>query len=92
MRLADLEEAINEKRDEMIRIGMAKGLSNEETIYCSQELDKLLNDYDNLLTKYDNTKSLDIYDAFFDFIHKHIFKMVWLPYSFKGVNKNNRLH
>ncbi|MEH7255236.1 MULTISPECIES: aspartyl-phosphate phosphatase Spo0E family protein [Bacillaceae] len=48
MTKVDLEEAINEKRDEMIKIGMTKGLCCEETVLCSQELDKLLNDYRRL--------------------------------------------
>ena len=38
MKKVDLEEAINEKRDEMIKIGMTKGLCCEETVLCSQEL------------------------------------------------------
>ncbi|WP_246942061.1 Spo0E family sporulation regulatory protein-aspartic acid phosphatase [Bacillus pinisoli] len=45
MRKEFLAEAIQVKRDEMIHIGITKGLRNEETIRCSQELDELLNLY-----------------------------------------------
>lgn len=92
MKLADLEEAINEKRDEMIRMGMTKGLSSDETVYCSQELDRLLNDYDDLLSKYENSSTLDLYDAYLDFLHNHLFKFIWKPYSFFVTNKTKRVH
>jgi hypothetical protein len=36
---------INNKRTEMITIGIEKGLLSEETIKSSQELDQLLNVY-----------------------------------------------
>lgn len=36
---------INRKREEMIEIGMAEGMSSKRTIKCSQELDCLLNLY-----------------------------------------------
>lgn len=42
-------EAISLKRDEMIQIGILKGLLSEETIICSQELDNLLNEYSKFL-------------------------------------------
>lgn len=42
-------EAISLKRDEMIKIGISKGLLSEETIICSQELDNLLNEYSRFL-------------------------------------------
>jgi hypothetical protein len=42
-------EAISKKRDEMIKIGISKGLQSEETIGCSQELDNLLNEYSRFL-------------------------------------------
>ncbi|MBM7661314.1 hypothetical protein JOC85_002086 [Bacillus mesophilus] len=45
MRREQLAEAIQVKRDEMIQIGLSKGLRNEETVRCSQELDRLLNMY-----------------------------------------------
>lgn len=92
MKLADLEEAINEKRDEMIRMGMTKGLSSVETIDCSQELDRLLNNYENLLTKYENSSSLDLYDAYFEFLHDQLLKFIWKPYSFFVLNKSKRVH
>lgn len=92
MKLADLEEAINEKRDEMIRVGMTKGLSSDETIYCSQELDRLLNDYEHLVSKYENSSTLDLYDAYIDFLHKQLFNLIWKPYSFFVTNKSKRIH
>lgn len=36
---------INSKRDEMMRLGMIKGLTCKETVKVSQELDELLNMY-----------------------------------------------
>lgn len=39
----ELEREIERKRDEMIRVGMEKGLNDPETIRLSQELDKLIN-------------------------------------------------
>lgn len=43
MEKKELEREIERKRDEMIRVGMAKGLNDPETIRLSQELDKLIN-------------------------------------------------
>lgn len=57
MRLDLLLEAINKKREEMIKTGLEKGLLCEETIHCSQELDKLLNCYQNLLLEGNYSKS-----------------------------------
>ncbi|BCB03132.1 aspartyl-phosphate phosphatase Spo0E family protein [Bacillus sp. KH172YL63] len=37
---------INQKRSEMITLGESIGLCADETIKCSQALDKLLNEYD----------------------------------------------
>jgi hypothetical protein len=51
-----INEAINKKRDEMIKIGMAKGLIYEETVKYSQELDHLLNQYHVILNKLVETK------------------------------------
>jgi hypothetical protein len=51
MRQEQLMEKINKKRNEMINIGMSTGLHCEETIHCSQELDKLLNEYNSLLAE-----------------------------------------
>ncbi|MDL4840995.1 aspartyl-phosphate phosphatase Spo0E family protein [Aquibacillus rhizosphaerae] len=36
---------INSKRNEMVKVGLLKGLTSKETIKCSQELDQLLNMY-----------------------------------------------
>lgn len=41
----NLLELINKKRDQMIELGVTKGLNDEETIKCSQSLDVLLNIY-----------------------------------------------
>lgn len=38
-----LSAQIEQKRKEMIKIGLSKGLSDEQTIKISQELDELLN-------------------------------------------------
>jgi hypothetical protein len=48
---ADLMKKIQEKREEMIRLGSLKGLDAKETIQCSQELDQLLNHYQYLYGK-----------------------------------------
>lgn len=37
---------IHLKREEMIRLGLTKGLTHSATVDCSQELDNLLNSYD----------------------------------------------
>ena len=39
-----LSQQINQTRNRMIKIGQAKGLSNQWTISVSQELDKLMNE------------------------------------------------
>ncbi|QQZ08137.1 aspartyl-phosphate phosphatase Spo0E family protein [Heyndrickxia vini] len=36
---------IQVKREEMIQLGKRYGLTNDKTIFCSQELDTLLNEY-----------------------------------------------
>ncbi|WP_270181488.1 aspartyl-phosphate phosphatase Spo0E family protein [Alkalihalobacillus sp. CinArs1] len=36
---------IKRKQEEMIEIGVKKGISHEETLQCSQELDSLLTSY-----------------------------------------------
>lgn len=61
MRLEHFEETINEKKAEMIKLGMTKGLQNEETIYCSQELDKLLNEYNRLILDVKHSKTINPY-------------------------------
>ncbi|MGO4889935.1 Spo0E family sporulation regulatory protein-aspartic acid phosphatase [Anaerobacillus sp. MEB173] len=40
---------INELRTTMIKIGETKGLNNPETVACSQELDRLLINYQRKL-------------------------------------------
>lgn len=40
----NLSEQINQTRNRMIKIGQAKGLSNQWTVAVSQELDKLMNE------------------------------------------------
>ncbi|MBE3568859.1 MAG: aspartyl-phosphate phosphatase Spo0E family protein [Bacillales bacterium] len=42
---------IQEKREEMIRLGNLMGLDAKETIQCSQELDQLLNHYQHFCVK-----------------------------------------
>lgn len=43
--MSDLTEKIQQKRKEMIELGMKKGFTAEETVKCSQELDAFLNEY-----------------------------------------------
>ncbi|MFS0638604.1 aspartyl-phosphate phosphatase Spo0E family protein [Mesobacillus foraminis] len=46
-----LLEQIQKKREEMIAIARETGLSSNETILCSQELDKLIYKYQALVQK-----------------------------------------
>jgi hypothetical protein len=89
MRIVDLEEAINEKRAEMIEIGLEKGLSCEETIVCSQELDNLLNDYRRLTASQDRFKSTLFQEDLLTFIH-HLQKLIVRPYRLLLPYKSNR--
>lgn len=41
-----IDTAFEAKRQEMVTVGMALGLSHPRTVALSQELDKLLNQYD----------------------------------------------
>jgi stage 0 sporulation regulatory protein len=41
--LRKLQQEIANKRNEMVQLGMSKGLSHPETVKVSQELDELLN-------------------------------------------------
>ncbi|WP_088105201.1 aspartyl-phosphate phosphatase Spo0E family protein [Halalkalibacter urbisdiaboli] len=41
-----LREAIEQKRDHLIKIGLSKGLSSKSVLELSQELDRLLNQYE----------------------------------------------
>ncbi|MEH7111285.1 aspartyl-phosphate phosphatase Spo0E family protein [Neobacillus niacini] len=89
MTIVELEEAINVKRDEMIKIGMTKGLTCEETVLCSQELDKLLNDHRRLRTNRKRSQAtliLESLQAFF----QHLQKLIALPYKFLHPFKSNR--
>ncbi|OIK17162.1 hypothetical protein BIV60_00245 [Bacillus sp. MUM 116] len=81
MKQVDLEVAISRKREEMIKLGMDKGLSCHETIKCSQELDKLLNDYNYVLIETKQTDSLDVYHEFLIFLQKSIFKSLRISYG-----------
>jgi hypothetical protein len=90
MKIVDLEEAINEKRDEMIKIGMTKGLSNRETIVCSQELDNLLNEYRRLTLNQGRPKTT-LLDDFVECIQQ-FFKLVSRPYKFMSPYKDNRFY
>jgi hypothetical protein len=91
MKIVDLEEAINEKRDEMIKIGMTKGLSNKETIVCSQELDDLLNEYRRLTLNQRRPEYTFLLDDFVAFI-QHFIKLASRPYKFSSPYKGNRFH
>lgn len=81
MKIVELEEAINEKRAEMIEIGMAKGLSCEETIVCSQELDRLLNEYRSLTAKQERSKSTLLLDDLVS-VTQYLLKFISRPYRF----------
>ncbi|MBM7572561.1 aspartyl-phosphate phosphatase Spo0E family protein [Aquibacillus albus] len=43
-----LDLAIQKKREEMIEVGLKKGLNHNETVLISQQLDQLLNDIQKL--------------------------------------------
>lgn len=69
-------EAINKKREELIKIGMDKGLTSDETIKCSQELDQLLNVYNHLLSQteiFKPTPNLNLFTGFI-FVRKLFYK------------------
>jgi hypothetical protein len=82
MRLDQCEAAIREKKSEMIQLGMTKGLQNEETISCSQELDKLLNDYNRLLSDSNHSKPIDHNDDYFFMLSKLAYKLLSIPYKY----------
>ncbi|MGG3467100.1 aspartyl-phosphate phosphatase Spo0E family protein [Neobacillus pocheonensis] len=75
MRQEQLEEAISKKRDEMIRIGMTKGLHCEETVLCSQELDNMLNEYNRKYLNRDRHKSFNHYHPLLLSLHEYSFKL-----------------
>jgi hypothetical protein len=91
MKIVDLEEAINEKRDEMIKIGMTKGLCSEETVLCSQELDKLLNDYRKLTSIKGMSNSTFLPNDLVSFI-QHLLGFFSRPYKFLQPYKSNRFY
>lgn len=87
MRLEQFEETINVKKAEMIKLGMTKGLQNEETIYCSQELDKLLNDYNRLLL--DDKHSKPLHNHYIDLpsiLIKHLHRILSIHYRSFFIN------
>jgi hypothetical protein len=89
MRKVDLEKAINEKRAEMIELGLAKGLSSEETVVCSQELDRLLNDYSRLTARQGRFKTTLFQEDLLTFI-QHLQKLIVRPYRLLLPYKSNR--
>lgn len=82
MRPEQLAEVISKKRDEMITIGMEKGLLDEETINCSQELDELLNDYHKLLAEDKQYNPLNEYHEFLFFLQKQFYKIFVSRYKY----------
>lgn len=86
MRLEQFEEAINDKKAEMINLGMGKGLQNEETIYCSQELDKLLNDYNRLLMKDKHPKPMNLYVDLSSILLKHLHRILSIHHRYFFIN------
>lgn len=82
MREERLVEAISMKREEMIRIGMEKGLLSEETIICSQELDQLLNDYSRVEVESKQTNALHEYYEFLVLLQKGVIKFLRVRYSY----------
>ena len=89
MKIVDLEEAISEKRAEMIEIGMVKGLSSEETVVCSQELDRLLNEY-RRLTAMKGRSSLPLFQEELLTFIQHLQKLIVRPYKLLLPYKSNR--
>ncbi|MEH7177642.1 aspartyl-phosphate phosphatase Spo0E family protein [Neobacillus vireti] len=89
MNKVELEMAINEKRNEMIKIGMSKGLSCEETVLCSQELDELLNDYRRLTSNQGTSQPPLLLEGFVAYI-QHLIKWTALPYKFLQPYKGNK--
>jgi hypothetical protein len=89
MKIVDLEAAISEKRAEMIEVGMAKGLSSEETIVCSQELDRLLNDYRRLTAMQGRSKLPLFQEELLTFI-QNLQKLIVRPYKLLLPYKSNR--
>ena len=82
MKLEQFEEAINEKQAEMIKLGMTKGLLDEETLDCSQELDKLLNEYNRFLMDDKHSKPINLSRDFFSIFKKHLHWILAIPYRY----------
>ncbi|MBV7509515.1 aspartyl-phosphate phosphatase Spo0E family protein [Bacillus sp. sid0103] len=82
MRLKQCEAAIKEKQNEMINLGMTKGLQHEETIYCSQELDILLNKYNRLLEDNKHSKPNKHYEDYFTLLTKQVNWILSIPYRY----------
>lgn len=57
-----LEEVIEKKRREMVKLAYSTGFNSKKTIKCSQELDKLLNLLQLGLT-HTNRSNINIYLA-----------------------------
>jgi stage 0 sporulation regulatory protein len=43
----ELEDRINQLKEELIRIALTTGLNSHDTLSCSQKLDKLITIYQN---------------------------------------------
>ncbi|MFB3161665.1 aspartyl-phosphate phosphatase Spo0E family protein [Neobacillus sp. 179-C4.2 HS] len=91
MSIVDLEEAINEKRAKMIELGMEKGLSCEETIVCSQELDRLLNDHRRLTARQGRFKATSFQEDLLTFIF-HLQRLIMRPDRLLLPYKSNRFY
>lgn len=88
--MVDLEEAINVKRAQMIEIGMEKGLSCRETVECSQELDRLLNDYRRLTTNKRQSKSNFFQEELMNFF-LNLNNLIVSPYKLLLPYKSKRI-
>jgi stage 0 sporulation regulatory protein len=51
LEVIDLEKSIETVRNEMVSVGMTKGLLHPETIELSQQLDKLINRYQLMMNQ-----------------------------------------
>lgn len=74
MKRDQLDEAIRKKREEMIKKGLEKGLLCEETIICSQELDKLLNAYHRFHSKPVHAEHINLCYKFIGYLRNRIHK------------------
>lgn len=83
-KLEALVNAINDKKSQMIKIGMEKGFSHEATIQCSQELDELINQYNRYVLKTKRSNELNKGDRHWLFPLEWMYKAVLFPYSCLG--------